>query len=84
MINETDIEAFREDCVTLDKAIDRAKAGATKFRHMRANEELPVLRAAYFWREQAAYLAEVVRAFQAAGEASMACFPEHSKYHADE
>lgn len=53
MINETDIEAFKDDLAVADKILERAKEGVPDGRHMHANEVMPFIRAYALMRDVA-------------------------------
>ncbi len=84
MINETDIEAFREDDAVLSRCEERLLKGTVPHRHIMAQEQIPLIRAAIFYRENARQLALEVLALQAererAGEVAMSPGEPEAKY----
>lgn len=73
MISSDDITAFEADCEVLDRVLERVQSGVTQHREIRAEETLPVLRAAWFWREQAKAACMQILA---SGQASMECWQD--------
>jgi hypothetical protein len=74
MISNDDIEALGPDIAIADKVVERAKKGATRFRHVRDQEEMPLLRAYVLWRQLAMNLWEEYQINRQNTEDAMGCF----------
>lgn len=79
MISGDDIEAFSDDLATADTIVDRAKTGTTPFRHIRANEELPLIRAYVLMKDAAETAAKALLEHQQSVLDSMGCFDRNNK-----
>lgn len=79
MIGPEDIEAFAPDLEVADKIVSRAMKGATKYRHIRSDEEMPLIRAYFIMRDLAQQGASFMAAQKQASLDGMACFDENGR-----